>query len=50
VLEPLGRWLKFDTLTGEFEKQPYQFVGPLQEFPAVRTENLNPGVVVMESA
>ncbi|WP_141934508.1 hypothetical protein [Bradyrhizobium sp. UNPA324] len=25
----------FETLTGEFEKQPYQFVGPLQEFPAL---------------
>jgi hypothetical protein len=27
--------LKFETLTGEFEKQPYQFVGPVQEFPAL---------------
>ena len=27
--------LKFETLTGEFEKQPYQFVGPIQEFPAL---------------
>jgi hypothetical protein len=26
--------LPFETLTGEFEPQPYQFVGPLQEFPA----------------
>lgn len=26
--------LAFETLTGEYEKQPYQFVGPLQEFPA----------------
>jgi hypothetical protein len=23
------------TLTGQFEKQPYQFVGPIQEFPAM---------------
>jgi hypothetical protein len=27
--------LKFETLTGEFEKQPYQFVGPIQKFPAL---------------
>ncbi|HEX3571162.1 MAG TPA: hypothetical protein VHU44_10100 [Acidobacteriaceae bacterium] len=27
--------LRFETLTGEFEKQPYQFVGPIQEFPAL---------------
>ena len=27
--------LEFETLTGEFEKQPHQFVGPLQEFPAL---------------
>ncbi|WP_213740754.1 hypothetical protein [Bradyrhizobium sp. dw_411] len=27
--------LPFETLTGVFEKQPYQFVGPLQEFPAL---------------
>lgn len=27
--------LRFETLTGEFEKQPYQFVGPLQEFPVL---------------
>jgi hypothetical protein len=27
--------LNFETLTGEFEKQPYQFVGPVQEFPAL---------------
>jgi heme-degrading monooxygenase HmoA len=27
--------LPFETLTGEFEKQPYQFVGPLQEFPSL---------------
>jgi hypothetical protein len=27
--------LKFETLTGEFEKQPYQFVGPVREFPAL---------------
>ena len=25
----------FETLTGSFESQPYQFVGPLQEFPAL---------------
>jgi hypothetical protein len=25
----------FETLTGVFEAQPYQFVGPLQEFPAL---------------
>jgi len=25
--------LRFETLTGEYEKQPYQFVGPVQEFP-----------------
>jgi hypothetical protein len=29
------RPLEFETLTGEFETQPYQFVGPLQEFPAL---------------
>jgi hypothetical protein len=23
----------FETMTGEYERQPYQFVGPLQEFP-----------------
>jgi hypothetical protein len=27
--------LPFETLTGVFEAQPYQFVGPLQEFPAL---------------
>jgi len=27
--------LPFETLTGVFETQPYQFVGPLQEFPAL---------------
>ena len=27
--------LPFGTLTGVFEAQPYQFVGPLQEFPAL---------------
>ena len=27
--------LPFETLSGEFERQPYQFVGPLQEFPAL---------------
>lgn len=27
--------LEFETLTGEFEKQPYQFVGPVQEFPTL---------------
>lgn len=27
--------LAFETLTGEYEKQPYQFVGPVQEFPAL---------------
>jgi hypothetical protein len=27
--------LKFETLTGEFENQPYQFVGPVQEFPVL---------------
>jgi hypothetical protein len=27
--------LQFETLTGEFERQPYQFVGPVQEFPAL---------------
>ena len=27
--------LEFETLTGEFERQPHQFVGPLQEFPAL---------------
>jgi hypothetical protein len=27
--------LKIETLTGEFEKQPYQLVGPVQEFPAL---------------
>lgn len=27
--------LPFETLTGMFETQPYQFVGPLQEFPAL---------------
>jgi hypothetical protein len=25
----------FETMTGQFERQPYQFVGPLQEFPQV---------------
>lgn len=25
----------FETVTGEFEENPYQFVGPLQEFPEV---------------
>jgi hypothetical protein len=25
----------FETLTGQFEKQPYQFVGPVQEFPVI---------------
>ena len=25
--------LPFETLTGEFERQPFQFVGPLQEYP-----------------
>jgi hypothetical protein len=29
------RALPFETLTGVFEAQPYQFVGPLQEFPAL---------------
>jgi hypothetical protein len=27
--------LPFETLTGVFEAQPYQFVGPLQEFPVL---------------
>lgn len=27
--------LPFETLSGEFEPRPYQFVGPLQEFPAL---------------
>ena len=27
--------LRFETLTGEFETQPCQFVGPVQEFPAL---------------
>jgi len=27
--------LPFETMTGVFEAQPYQFVGPLQEFPAL---------------
>jgi heme-degrading monooxygenase HmoA len=27
--------LPFETLTGTYEKQPFQFVGPLQEFPAL---------------
>jgi hypothetical protein len=27
--------LKFETLTEEFENQPYQFVGPVQEFPVL---------------
>jgi heme-degrading monooxygenase HmoA len=27
--------LRFETLTGELEKQPYQFVGPVQEFPVL---------------
>jgi len=26
--------LAFETLTGQFEPRPFQFVGPLQEFPA----------------
>jgi hypothetical protein len=25
--------LPFETMTGQYERQPYQFVGPLQEFP-----------------
>jgi hypothetical protein len=25
--------LPFETLAGQYERQPYQFVGPLQEFP-----------------
>jgi hypothetical protein len=25
--------MPFETMTGEYERQPYQFVGPLQEFP-----------------
>jgi hypothetical protein len=38
VIEPslrLHEPIEFETLTGEFEKQPYQFVGPLQEFPSL---------------
>ena len=27
--------LAFETLTGQFEKQPYQFVAPVQEFPVL---------------
>jgi hypothetical protein len=27
--------LRFETLTGEFENQPYQFVGPVMEYPAL---------------
>jgi hypothetical protein len=27
--------LEFETLTGEFERQPYQFVEPVQEFPVL---------------
>jgi len=27
--------MPFETMTGQYERQPYQFVGPLQEFPQV---------------
>jgi hypothetical protein len=32
ALPPFGP-LPFETLAGQYERQPYQFVGPLQEFP-----------------
>jgi hypothetical protein len=41
LLGQIDAWLPefdpmpFETMTGEYERQPYQFVGPLQEFPQV---------------
>jgi hypothetical protein len=37
LTEEIGRFdtLPFETLAGHYERQPFQFVGPLQEFPQV---------------